>query len=386
MKNSCVMRSIRKVKVGGRRVLVRVDFNVPMKSGKVADDSRIRASLSTVEWLRKNGAKVILISHLGRPEKKDKSLSLKPVAKRLSALLKKNVSFVDDCASPSVQRALSKMRNGDVVLLENLRFYPQEEADDDMFASYLASLAEVYVNDAFGVSHRKNASVHAIAKFIPAYAGFLLEREVGVLSALLKNPKRPFVVVLGGAKVSDKIGIIDVLSRKADIILLGGAMSGAFAKALGYEVGKTGIELGSVVPVKKILRADKGKIALPLDIVGSDGKSVKIFAVNRLPKNFAGLDIGPLTANIYAEVIREAKTVFWNGPMGLFEKKPFDKGSRAVALAMAKCKGNTVVGGGDTVACLGDLKNRMSHVSTGGGASLEFLEGKKLPGIAVIPK
>lgn len=380
------MRSVKKAKVRDRRVLVRVDFNVPMKRGKVADDSRIRAALPTVEWLRRNGAKIILISHLGRPDKKDKSLSLKPVAKRLSSLLKKNVSFVDDCASPSVQKALSKMRNGDIVLLENLRFYPQEEADDDMFANYLASLADIYVNDAFGVSHRKNASVHAIAKFIPAYAGFLLEKEVDALSALLKNPKKPFVVVLGGAKVSDKIGVIDSLARKADIVLLGGAMSGAFAKALGYEVGKTRIELDSIVAVKRILKADKGKLALPLDVVGSDGKRVRIFAVNRLPKNFAGLDIGPLTANIYAEVIREAKTVFWNGPMGLFEKKPFDRGSRAVALAMAKCKGTTVIGGGDTIACLGDLAKKMSHVSTGGGASLEFLEGRKLPGISIIPK
>lgn len=380
------MRSIKKVKVRGRRVLVRVDFNVPMKNGKVMDDSRILAALPTIEWLRKNGAKVILISHLGRPAKKDSSLSLRPVAKSFSKILKKNVSFVDDCASPSVQKELSKMRNGDVVMLENLRFYSQEEADDAMFASYLASLADVYVNDAFGVSHRKNASVHAITKFIPSYAGFLLEKEVNVLSFLLKNPKKPFVVVLGGAKVSDKIGVVDSLARRADIILLGGAMSGAFAKALGYETGKTRIEEGSVGLARKILRKDKGKIALPLDVVGSDGKKARIFAVNRLPKGFAGLDIGPLTANIYAEVIREAKTVFWNGPMGLFEKKPFDRGSRAVALALTRCKGTTIVGGGDTVACIGDLAKKMSHVSTGGGASLEFLEGKKLPGLSAIPK
>lgn len=380
------MRSIKKERVKGRRVLVRVDFNVPIKNGKVMDDSRIRASLPTIEWLKRNGAKIILISHLGRPSKKDSSLSLKPVSKQLSKLLKKKVSFVGDCASPLVQKTLSKMRNGDVVLLENLRFYSQEEADDKMFANYLASLADIYVNDAFGVSHRKNASVHAITKFIPSYAGFLLEKEVEVLSSLLKNPKKPFVVVLGGAKVSDKIGVIDSLAKKADIILLGGAMSGAFANALGYETGKTMIEPGSVGLAKKILKADKGKIALPLDVVGSDGKKAKIFAVNRLPKNFAGLDIGPLTANIYAEVIREAKTVFWNGPMGLFEKKPFDRGSKAVALAMARCGGVTVVGGGDTVACVGDLARKMSHVSTGGGASLEFLEGKKLPGISALPK
>lgn len=380
------MRSIKKAKVKGRRVLVRVDFNVPIKGKKVLDDSRVRASIPTIGWLRKRGAKVILISHLGRPEKKEKSFSLKPAARRLSKLLKRNVTFVDDCASPAVQKALSKMKNGDIVMLENLRFYPQEEADDGMFAEYLASLADVYVNDAFGVSHRKNASVHAITKFIPSYAGFLLEKEVEALSSLLRNPKRPFVVVLGGAKVSDKIGVIDSLARKADIILLGGAMSGVFAKALGYEIGKTRIEEDSIASARRILKADKGKIALPLDVVGSDGKSVKIFAINRLPGNFAGLDIGPLTANIYAEVIREAKTVFWNGPMGLFEKKPFDRGSRSIALAMAKCKGMTVVGGGDTVACIGELAKKMSHVSTGGGASLEFLEGKKLPGISALPK
>jgi phosphoglycerate kinase len=380
------MRSIKKVKVKGRRVLVRVDFNVPMKNGKVMDDSRIRAALPTIEWLRKNGAKIVIISHLGRPKKKDDSFSLKPASKCLSKLLKKEVSFVSDCASPAVQKALSKIKNGNVVMLENLRFYPQEEANDAVFASYLASLSDVYVNDAFGVSHRNNASVVAITKFIPSYAGFLLEKEIEVLSSVLKNPKKPFVVVLGGAKVSDKIGVIDSLAKKADIILLGGAMSGAFAKALGYEVGKTKIELGSVNFAKKVLKTDKGKIALPLDVVGSDGKHVKIFAVNRLPKNFAGLDIGPLTANIYGEVIREAKTIFWNGPMGLFEKKPFDRGSRAVALAMAKCRGTTIVGGGDTVACIGELAKKMSHVSSGGGASLEFLEGKKLPGILALSK
>jgi len=380
------MRSIKKVKVRGKRVLVRVDFNVPMKSGKVMDDSRIRASLPTIEWLGKNGAKIVIISHLGRPGKKDASFSLKPASKCLSRILKKKVSFVGDCASPKVQKTLSKMKNGGIVMLENLRFYTQEETDDDMFASYLASLADIYVNDAFGVSHRKNASVHAITKYIQSYAGFLLEKEIEVLSYLLKNPKRPFVVVLGGSKISDKIGVIDSLAKRADIILLGGAMSGAFAKALGYETGKTKIEDGSVNFAKKVLKADKGKIALPLDVVGSDGKHIKIFAVNRLPKNFAGLDIGPLTANIYGEVIREAKTVFWNGPMGLFEKKPFDRGSRAIALAMAKCRGITVVGGGDTVACIGDLAKKMSHVSTGGGASLEFLEGKKLPGILALSK
>jgi len=381
------MRSIKKVNVRGKRVLLRVDFNVPLKNKKVASDARIRASLPTIEWLSKNGAKVIIMSHLGRPNGEvNKDFSLRQVVSPFSKLLKKKVVFVDDCASPKVQSVLSKMKNGDVVLLENLRFYAQEEADDDMFAQYLASLGDVYVNDAFGVSHRKNASVHAITHYIESYAGFLLEKEVAVLSSLISNPKRPFVVILGGAKVSDKIILIDKLLKKANIVLLGGAMAGAFSGALGFEVGKTKIEKNAINLAKKILKKSKYKIALPVDIAGSDGKAVKIFAVNGLPKNYAGLDIGPITAEIYGEVIREAKTVFWNGPMGLFEKKPFDRGSFAIAQAMANCNGVTIVGGGDTVACLGKFASKMSHVSSGGGASLEFLEGKKLPGIVALSK
>ena len=378
------MRLLKEAKVTGKTVLVRVDFNVPLKNGKISDDKRIRAVLPTIEFLRKKKARIVLISHLGRPDGKvSEDLRLAPVAAYLSKLLKYPVHYEPDCIGSDVEFAVRGLHEGDVLLLENLRFYPEEEADDAGFAQKLAVLADVFVNDAFAVSHRAHASVHAIAKFLPSYAGFLLEKEVKMLSSLLKSPKHPFIAIMGGAKVSDKIGVIESLLKKVDAILIGGAMMFTFYKALNYEVGKSKFEADKVALAKSLLKNSNRKIILPIDVVLSDKRVVP---ADKMPKNSAGFDIGPETQMIYSEMIKSAKTVFWNGPMGLFEQKPFDKGTLAVAKAMSECKGVTVVGGGDSVAAIekAKLEKKFSHVSTGGGASLEFLEGKELPGIKVL--
>ncbi len=386
------MRLLKEADVKGKVVLVRVDFNVPLKNGKVSDDKRIRAALPTIEYLRKNKARIILMSHLGRPDGKVvDELRLVPVAVRLSKLLKYPVHYKLDCIGESVEDSVRGLHEGDVLLLENLRFYPEEEANDKLFAQKLAALADVYVNDAFGVSHRAHASVHAVTKFLPSYAGFLLQKEVSMLSKLLVKPKRPFVAVMGGAKVSDKIGVIENLLKKVDAVLVGGAMMFTFYKALGYEIGKSKFEADKVQLAKSLLKKGKKKIILPTDVivaVSTEAKDAKVFSVHNIPKNVMGLDVGPETQAVYDEIISEARTVFWNGPMGMFELKPFSKGTFAVAKAMAKCKGVTVVGGGDSVAAIEKLKldKKFTHVSTGGGASLEFLEGKKLPGIVVLER
>ncbi|MCX6708918.1 MAG: phosphoglycerate kinase [Candidatus Woesearchaeota archaeon] len=378
------MRLLKEADVAGKIVIVRVDFNVPLKDGKITDDKRIRAVLPTIEYLRKKKARIVLISHLGRPDGKvADDLRLAPVADRLSKLLKYPVHYEPDCIGSDVEFAVRGLHESDVLLLENLRFYPEEEADDAGFAQKLAVLAEVYVNDAFAVSHRAHASVHAIAKFLPSYAGFLLEKEVKMLSSLLKSPKHPFIAIMGGAKVSDKIGVIESLLKKVDAVLIGGAMMFTFYKALNYEVGKSKFEADKIALAKSLLKNSNKKIVLPTDVVLSDKRVVP---ADKMPKNSAGFDIGPETRAIYAEMIKEAKTVFWNGPMGLFEQKPFDRGTLAVAKAMSECRGVTVVGGGDSVSAIekANLEKKFSHVSTGGGASLEFLEGKKLPGIDVL--
>ncbi len=381
------MRSVKEADVAGKCVLVRVDFNVPLKNGKISDDKRIRAALPTIEFLRKKKAKVILMSHLGRPDGKiAEDLRLGPVALHLSKLLKHPVHYVFDCIGAEIEDTVRGLHEGDVLLLENLRFYPEEEANDIGFAQKLAALADVYVNDAFGVSHRAHTSVHAITKYMPSYAGFLLQKEVDILSSLLKSPKRPFIAIMGGAKVSDKIGVIENLLKKVDAILIGGAMMFTFYKALGYEVGKSKFEADKISLAKSLLKKGKRKIVLPTDMIiaSSSDKKGRVCSANKIPKNTMGLDIGPETQAVYAEIISEAKTVFWNGPMGLFEKKSFAKGTFAVAKAMAKAKAVTVVGGGDSVAAVERLKLKFTHVSTGGGASLELLEGRKLPGIAAL--
>ncbi len=377
------MRSVKEADVKGRCVLVRVGFDVPLKNGKVADDKRLRASLPTIEFLRKKNAKIILISHLGRPAGKVvEELRLAPVAKALSKLLKYPIQYEPDCIGSSVEERVRGMHDGDVLLLENLRFYPEEELNGKGFAQKLASFADIYVNDAFSVCHRAHASVHAIAEFLPAYSGLSLEKEVNMLSNLLKNPKRPFIAIMGGAKVSDKIGVIENLLKKVDSILIGGAMMFTFYKALGYEIGKSKFESDKVQLAKALLKKGKKKILLPIDVATEKG----VFSASKMKKGLAGLDIGPETQAIYSEIIKESKTVFWNGPMGMFEKKPFDKGTNAIAKAIANCKGITVIGGGDSVAAIEKLKleKKFSHVSTGGGASLEFLEGKTLPGIQAL--
>lgn len=370
------MRSIKGVKVANKRVLVRVDFNVPLKNNRIVDDERIRAALPTIKFLLKNKAKIILMSHLGRPKGKVvDSLRLKPVATRLSRLLKTKVKYVDciDVKTP-----------GKLTLIENLRFYPEEETNNKSFAKKLASLADLYVNDAFAVCHRKHASVHAITKYLPSYAGFLLEKEIKALTILLKKPKKPFIAIMGGAKVSSKISVLQALLKKVDALLIGGAMTFTFYKSLGYETGKSLVEADKVKMAKSLLK----KVILPVDVVvASTTKSKpKVCSAKNIPKNAIGLDIGPETRLIYAEMIRNAKTVFWNGPLGLFEQKPFDKGTKAIAKAIASCKGITVVGGGDSVEAIKKfkLKNKFTHVSTGGGAALEFVEGKKLPGISAL--
>lgn len=378
------MRLLKEADVAGKTVFVRVDLNVPLKDGKITDDKRIRAVLPTIEYLRKKKARIVLVSHLGRPDGKVvDDLRLAPVAAGLSKLLKYPVHYEPDCIGSDVEFAVRGLHESDVLLLENLRFYPEEEADDSGFAQKLAVLAEVYVNDAFAVSHRAHASVHAVTKFLPSYAGFLLEKEVNMLSTLLKSPKHPFIAIMGGAKVSDKIGVIENLLKKVDAILIGGAMMFTFYKALNYEVGKSKFEADKVSLAKSLLKTGKKKIVLPTDVVLSNKRVVP---ANKMPKAFAGFDIGPETQAIYSEMIKKARTVFWNGPMGLFEQKPFDKGTLAVAKAMSECRGVTVVGGGDSVSAIekAKLEKKFSHVSTGGGASLEFLEGKKLPGIEVL--
>lgn len=381
------MHSVKEADVKGRRVLVRVDFNVPLKNGKVVDDRRLRAALPTIEFLRKKKAKIILISHLGRPDGKVvEDLRLEPVAHALSKLLKCPVHHEPDCIGSDVEDRVRTLHDGDVLLLENLRFYPEEEADDDLFAQKLAAFADVYVNDAFGTCHRAHASVHAVTKYLPSYAGFLLEKEVKVLSFLLKNPKRPFVAVMGGAKVSDKIKVIENLSKKVDAVLIGGAMMFTFYKALGYNVGKSRLETNKVALAKSLLKKGKRKLALPIDVVVAPSPKAKgkVCSSRSIPKSMMGLDIGPVTQQIYANIIRDAKTVFWNGPMGMFEVKRFAKGTLSIAKAMAKCRGVTVIGGGETVSAVEKLSKKFTHVSTGGGAALEFLEGKKLPGISAL--
>ena len=379
------MKSIKEADVKNKTVLLRVDFNVPLKNGEVADDSRIRASLPTIEYLRKKEAKIILISHLGRPDGKvTDELRLLPCAKRLEKLLKQQVLYRPDCIGSDVEEAANTMHTADVLLLENLRFYPQEEANDTSFASKLANLADIYCNDAFGTAHRAHASVDAVTTFLPSYAGFLLEKEVRMLSKLAA-PKKPFIIIMGGAKVSDKINVINKLMQKTDALLIGGAMAFTFLKALGNETGKSKVELDKINLARTLLKKYKKKIVLPVDITLDNKKAV---SVQHILKKSAGLDIGPLTSAIYAEIIKKAKTIFWNGPVGLFEKKPFDKGTKTIALAIASSKALSIIGGGDTLAAIRQFKleNKYTHASTGGGASLEFLEGKKLPGIKALEK
>ncbi|MHB8633299.1 MAG: phosphoglycerate kinase [Thermoplasmatota archaeon] len=376
----------------GQRVLVRVDFNVPLEGERVADDTRIRASLPTIHALVQAGAKVILVSHLGRPKGKDPKASLRPVAKHL-VQLGVACRFVPDCVGPQAEGAVREMRNGDVILLENLRFHKEEEANDPAFCRALADLADAYVDDAFGTAHRAHASTTGVAHLLPSYAGLLVEREVKVLGQALETPARPFVAILGGAKVSDKIRVLQRLIDKVDRLVIGGGMAFTFLAAQGVEVGKSLVEKEQIPLAKSIMQSATARgvrLLLPIDVVAAMGFAAdaphRTVSVSGLAADELGLDIGPQTEAAFAEALRDAGTVLWNGPMGVFEWPAFAHGTKALAEAVAACPGTTIVGGGDSAAAAAQfgIQDRVTHVSTGGGASLEFLEGRSLPGIEAL--
>ena len=386
-------KTIRDIAVANNRVLVRVDYNVPLDkaTGKVADSTRIRASLDTIRYLFDRKARVILMSHLGRPDGKVvESARLRPVAEELSKLIGKPVAMAPDCIGPEVEKIVADMKAGDVLLLENLRFHPEEEKNNPDFAKELAKLGEIYVNDAFGTAHRAHASTAGVAAFLPAVSGFLMEAEISNLGKAMQNPKRPFVAATGGAKVSDKVLILQNLIGKVDKLLVGGGMACTFLKAQGLEIGKSLLEQDRIEDAKQIMAAAGAKLVLPEDVIIAErpdaSAEAKTVAVDKVPTAMMILDIGPKTAARFAEEIRRAGTVLWNGPMGVFEVPQFAEGTRALVKAMAESNAITVVGGGETVTAVQKMgfADKMTHVSTGGGASLEFLEGRTLPGVAAL--
>ncbi len=386
-------KTVRDINVAGKKVLVRCDFNVPIDSqtGKITDNRRIRAAIPTIQYLLDNNAKVILCSHLGRPKGEvNPKYSLKPVAEELSKLLGKEVKLAKDVIGPDAEKLTSNMKNQDVVLLENVRFHKEEEKNDPEFAKKLASFAEIYVNDAFGTAHRAHSSTAGVADYLPAVSGFLIEKELEFLGKALENPERPFVAILGGAKVSDKIGVIENLLEKVDTLIIGGGMAYTFYKALGHDIGTSICEEDKIDLAKTILEKAKQKnvkLLLPLDNhvsseYSNDGED-KFVDKEEIPDGFMGLDIGPRTIEAFKESIKTAKTVLWNGPLGVTEFPKFAEGTRAIANALAQSQAVTIIGGGDSAAAIEKmgLADKMTHISTGGGASLEFLEGKVLPGI-----
>jgi len=388
-------KSIKDIDVKGKRVFCRVDFNVPMSEGKVTDDTRIKAALPTIQYLSDQGAIVILASHLGRPKGEVKEdLRLTPVATRLSELLNKKVEKADEAFGENVKEQISNLQEGHIILLENVRFYPGEEKNDPELAKAFAELADVYVNDAFGAAHRAHASTEGIAKFLPSAAGFLMDKELEVLGKALSNPERPFTAIIGGAKVKDKIGVIDNLLEKVDNLIIGGGLAYTFIKAQGHEVGKSLLEEDKLDLANTFIAKAKEKgvnFYMPFDVVIADDFSVdantKIVSIEEIPSDWEALDIGPKTRETYKKVIQESKLVIWNGPMGVFELEPFANGTKAIAEALAEAKDTySVIGGGDSAAAVEQfgLADQMSHISTGGGASLEFMEGKVLPGVAAL--
>lgn len=384
------LRTLRDLDVAGKRVLVRCDFNVPLEGSEITDDRRITEALPTIQALLKGGASLILCSHLGRPKGVIPELSLRPVADRLTELLSQKVELLPDCIGPIVEAKINHLETGEVVLLENVRFHPEEEKNDPEFARQLAKLADVYVNDAFGTAHRAHASTEGVAKLIPSAAGLLIEKELKFLGDALDHPARPFVAIMGGAKVKDKIDVIESLLPKVDRLLIGGGMIFTFLKAQGLEIGKSLLDSESLEYGKRLLDDNPNKIVLPTDIVVAkefnENATASVVPANGIPADSMGMDIGPDSQAAYAAIVRDAQTIVWNGPMGVFEWDSFAAGTKAVAQAMADGVGMTVVGGGDSAAAVEKfgLADEMSHVSTGGGASLEFLEGKVLPGIAAL--
>lgn len=391
--------SIRDLDLAGKKVFIRVDFNVPLENGQVADDTRITSAIPTIQYATDKGARIVLASHLGRPKgERNAKYSLKPVADHLAKLLDRKVAFANDCIGPEAAQIVDNLQDGDIALLENLRFYAAEEANDPKFAAQLAALCDVYVNDAFGTAHRAHASTEGMTKFVKqAAAGFLMEKELRYLIGALSNPQRPFVVILGGAKVSDKIQVIENLLNSADAVLIGGAMAYTFLKARGLEVGKSLVELDKTDLAAQLEAKAQERVVdlqLPTDHVvansPNDAASAKTIGVSETPPNLMGLDIGAATQQAYAKVIAKAQTIIWNGPMGMFEKPPFDQGTRAVAQAVAdataQSNATTIIGGGDSVAAIQELglADQITHISTGGGATLELLAGDTLPGVAAL--
>jgi phosphoglycerate kinase len=389
-------KTIRDIEVEGKRVLVRVDFNVPldMKTGAITDDSRIRAALPTIRYLVDHRAKVILCSHLGRPDGKVvEELRMAPIAQRLSQLTNLPVSTASDCIGADVEKAVSTLKEGDILLLENIRFHTEEEANDPSFAQALAKLADIYVDDAFGTAHRAHASTVGIAKYLPAVAGFLMEKELKALGSLLTNPEHPFGALLGGAKVSDKIGLIQNISDKVDLLLIGGGMAATFLKAQGYEVGLSLVETDKQGLAHELMEAAKRKgisLLVPADVMVANSISAEatgeIVPIADIPTNKSIVDIGPKTVELFSQQIRQCQTVFWNGPMGVYEIPQFARGTKAMVELLASMKATTVIGGGSTAEIVEEmnLTHKMTHVSTGGGASLNFLKGKSLPGVSVL--
>jgi phosphoglycerate kinase len=379
----------------GKKALVRVDFNVPLEKGNITDDTRIQAALPTIEYLIREGARVILMSHLGRPKGKVvDELRLDPVAERLADLLGKEVSKVDDCIGDEVKEAVENLKDGDVLVLENTRFYPEEKNNDPEFSRKLASLADVFVSDAFGAAHRAHASTVGVTEFLPSVAGFLMQRELNVLGEVMEAPEHPFVAIMGGAKVSDKIGVIRNLMDKIDYLLVGGGIANTFIRARGYETGKSLVEEDKLDLARELLdeAAEKGvEIVIPIDVVVADEFSndanMKVVKIDEIPEDWESLDSGgPETIKLYSDIIKKAKTVIWNGPLGVFEFDKFAKGTNAIAQALAESNAKTIIGGGDSAAAIkkAGLEDKMTHISTGGGASLMFFEGKPLPGVEAL--
>lgn len=379
----------------GKKTLVRVDFNVPLEEGKITDDTRIRAALPTIEYLTRQGARVILMSHLGRPKGQVvDSLRLDPVAERLANLLNQEVSKVDKCVGKGVKETVAKLRDGEVLVLENTRFYPEEKANDPEFSKKLAELADVFVSDAFGAAHRAHASTVGVTAYLPSVAGFLMQRELDVLGQVMENPEKPFVAILGGAKVSDKIGVIRNLLNKVDYLLVGGGIANTLLAASGYEMGESLVEEDKLDLAKELIREaqESGtELVLPTDLVIADQFSnqanYRVVPVDQVPEDWQSLDSGgPETLQRYTGIIKEAKTVIWNGPIGVFEIDIFAKGTNTIAAVLAESKATTIIGGGDSAAAVkkAGLADKMTHISTGGGASLMFMEGKPLPGVIAL--
>ncbi|ATP41720.1 phosphoglycerate kinase [Solibacillus sp. R5-41] len=387
-------KSMNDVEVKGKRVFVRVDFNVPMEEGRITDETRIRAAIPTIQQLVENGAKVILASHLGRPKGEVKEdMRLTAVGVRLSELMNKPVTKLDESIGEAVESAVNSMQEGDIVLLENVRFHKGEEKNDPALAESFAKLADLYINDAFGAAHRAHASTEGIAKFVPAVSGLLMEKELDVLGKALSNPERPFTAIIGGAKVKDKIDVIENLLDKVDHLIIGGGLSFTFVKAMGHDIGKSLLEEDKIELAKSFIEQAKAKgveLHMPVDAVlaneFSKDAETQVVNIDAIPADWMGLDIGPKTAENYAEVIQKSNLIIWNGPMGVFEIDKFANGTKTVADAMAQTAGYTIIGGGDSAAAVEKfgVASQMNHISTGGGASLELMEGKQLPGIVAL--